>query len=75
LIFNNFALDLSFSFAAGLSIVISVLLNQYLAGAVVVLMLSGGESIEAYAIATAGRCARVSKWRFYFISSFGIILF
>ncbi len=34
---------------AGISIVTSVVLHEYLAGALVVLMLSGGEALEAYA--------------------------
>jgi heavy metal translocating P-type ATPase len=38
---------------AGLSIVTSVLLKQYLAGALVVLMLSGGGALEAYAVRNA----------------------
>jgi heavy metal translocating P-type ATPase len=38
---------------AGISIVTSVLLEEYLAGALVVLMLSGGEALEAYAVRTA----------------------
>ncbi|RUL85298.1 heavy metal translocating P-type ATPase [Tautonia sociabilis] len=38
---------------AGLSIVTSVILGEYLAGAFVVLMLSGGEAIEAYAVRSA----------------------
>ena len=38
---------------AGLSIVTSVFLDEYLAGALVVLMLSGGEAIEAYAVRSA----------------------
>jgi heavy metal translocating P-type ATPase len=38
---------------AGISIVTSVLLGEYLAGALVVLMLSGGEAIEAYAVKSA----------------------
>jgi heavy metal translocating P-type ATPase len=38
---------------AGLSIVTSVLLQEYLAGALVVLMLSGGEALEAYAVRSA----------------------
>ena len=38
---------------AGISIVTSVLLGEYLAGALVVLMLSGGEAIEAYAVRSA----------------------
>ncbi|MGA2140580.1 MAG: heavy metal translocating P-type ATPase, partial [Verrucomicrobiia bacterium] len=35
---------------AGISIVTSVLLGEYLAGALVVLMLSGGEALENYAV-------------------------
>ncbi len=38
---------------AGISIVTAVLLGEYLAGTFVVLMLSGGESIEAYAVRRA----------------------
>ena len=38
---------------AGVSIVASALLGEYLAGALVVLMLSGGEALEAYAVAEA----------------------
>jgi heavy metal translocating P-type ATPase len=38
---------------AGLSIVTSVLLREYLAGALVVLMLSGGEALEAFAVRRA----------------------
>jgi heavy metal translocating P-type ATPase len=38
---------------AGVSIVASALLGEYLAGAIVVLMLSGGEALEAYAVAEA----------------------
>jgi cation transport ATPase len=38
---------------AGASIVTSVLLHQYLAGTLVVLMLSGGEALEAYAVRSA----------------------
>jgi heavy metal translocating P-type ATPase len=38
---------------AGISIVAAVLLEEYLAGAFVVLMLSGGESLEAFALARA----------------------
>ena len=38
---------------AGISIVASVLLGEYLAGAIVVLMLSGGETLEAFAVAKA----------------------
>jgi heavy metal translocating P-type ATPase len=38
---------------AGVSIVASVLLDEYLAGAIVVLMLAGGETLEQYAVAEA----------------------
>ncbi len=38
---------------AGISIVTSVVLEEYLAGALVVLMLSGGEALEAYAVRSA----------------------
>lgn len=40
---------------AGMSIVTSVLLGEYLAGSLVVLMLSGGEAIENYAIRAASK--------------------
>jgi len=38
---------------AGISIITSVLLGEYLAGALVVLMLSGGGALEAYAVRSA----------------------
>ncbi len=38
---------------AGVSIVTAVLLDEYLAGALVVLMLSGGQALEAYAVGRA----------------------
>jgi heavy metal translocating P-type ATPase len=38
---------------AGISIVAAALLNEYLAGALVVLMLSGGEALEAFALGRA----------------------
>lgn len=38
---------------AGLSIITAALLQEYLAGAIVVLMLSGGEAIEAFAVRRA----------------------
>jgi len=38
---------------AGISIVTSVLLGEYLAGSIVVLMLAGGEALETYALASA----------------------
>ncbi|MFM8635280.1 MAG: heavy metal translocating P-type ATPase [Planctomycetia bacterium] len=39
---------------AGISIVTSVILGEYLAGVLVVLMLSGGEALEARAVSRAG---------------------
>lgn len=44
---------------AGLSIITAVLLQEYLAGSLVVLMLSGGQTIENYAIKTASRMLEV----------------
>jgi heavy metal translocating P-type ATPase len=38
---------------AGISIVTAILLGEYLAGALVVLMLSGGQALEAYAVRSA----------------------
>jgi len=38
---------------AGISIVTSAFLHQYMAGALVVLMLSGGQALEAYAVRSA----------------------
>src|SRR6266545_5930558 len=38
---------------AGISIITSAILDEYLAGALVVLMLSGGEALEAYAVRSA----------------------
>jgi heavy metal translocating P-type ATPase len=46
---RNFSSDL----LAGISIVTSVLLGEYLAGTLVVLMLSGGQALEAYAVGRA----------------------
>ena len=47
----NFGSDL----LAGISIITAALLEQYLAGSLVVLMLSGGKTIENYAIRTASK--------------------
>ncbi|MCA9287844.1 MAG: cadmium-translocating P-type ATPase, partial [Phycisphaerales bacterium] len=43
---------------AGISIVTSMLLGEYLAGAIVVLMLSGGEALESYAVRSASSVLR-----------------
>lgn len=48
---------LKFQFGAdllgGISIIVSILLGEYLAGAIIVLMLSGGEALETYAMSNA----------------------
>lgn len=49
------ALDFGSDLIAGISIVTSILLQEYLAGSLVVLMLSGGEAIENYAIQKASK--------------------
>ncbi len=43
---------------AGISIVTSLLLGEYLAGAIVILMLSGGETLETYALRSASSVLR-----------------
>jgi cation transport ATPase len=43
---------------AGISIITSVLLHEYLAGSIVVLMLSGGEALENYALRNASSALR-----------------
>lgn len=59
LVFDLFKKMVSFNFSsdllAGISIVTSVILGQYLAGALVILMLSGGEAIEKYALRRASK--------------------
>jgi heavy metal translocating P-type ATPase len=63
LVFDLLSKLLAFEFGsdliAGLSIITAVLLGQYLAGSLVVLMLSGGETVERYAIATASKMLEV----------------
>lgn len=44
---------------AGISIITAILLEQYFEGTLVVLMLSGGESLEKYAIKTASKMLEV----------------
>ena len=48
---------------AGISIVVSVILGEYLAGALVVLMLSGGEALESYAVRSASSVLRALSKR------------
>src|SRR5947207_14095381 len=45
--------DLGSDLLAGISIITSILLGEYLAGSIVVLMLSGGEALENYALRSA----------------------
>lgn len=53
LLFKLFRREFGSDLLAGISIVTSVILGEYLAGALVVLMLSGGEALEAYAVRSA----------------------
>ncbi len=53
LLIKIFQRDFGSDLLAGISIVASVLLGEYLAGTLVVLMLSGGESIEGLAVRSA----------------------
>jgi len=46
-------LEFSSDLLAGISIITSVLLGEYLAGALVVLMLSGGQTLESFAVRSA----------------------
>lgn len=63
LVFQLLRKLISFEFGsdllAGMSIVTAILLQEYLAGSLVVLMLSGGETLENYAIRTASRMLEV----------------
>lgn len=43
---------------AGISIIVSIILGEYLAGVLVVLMLSGGEALESYAVQNASSVLR-----------------
>lgn len=53
LLIKVFRGDYGSDLLAGISIVTAVILDEYLAGTFVVLMLSGGEAIEAYAVRRA----------------------
>ena len=57
LVWGLIAKVLQFEFGAdllgGISIIVSILLGEYLAGAIIVLMLSGGEALETYAMSNA----------------------
>ena len=53
-----FAREFGSDLLAGISIVTSVLLGEYLAGTLVILMLSGGEALEGYAVRSASSVLR-----------------
>ncbi|HET7100761.1 MAG TPA: heavy metal translocating P-type ATPase, partial [Terriglobia bacterium] len=53
LVLKVFRREFGSDLLAGISIVVSVILGEYLAGALVVLMLSGGNVLEAYAVRSA----------------------
>lgn len=53
LIVKMMRFEFSSDLLAGMSIVTAILLEQYLAGALVVLMLSGGQTLELYAVRRA----------------------
>ena len=55
LICQMFALQFRSDLLAAISIIASIFLDQYLAGTLVVLMLSGGKTIESYAIRRASQ--------------------
>lgn len=48
-----FRLQFGADLLGGISIIVSILLGEYLAGAIIVLMLSGGEALESYALSNA----------------------
>lgn len=53
LLIKMFRREFGSDLLAGISMVTSILLQEYLAGSLVVLMLSGGEALEAYAVRSA----------------------
>lgn len=54
-----FAFDFGSDLLAGMSIITAVILQEYLAGSLVVLMLSGGKTLENYAIQSASKMLEV----------------
>lgn len=48
-----FRLQFGADLLGGISIIVSIMLGEYLAGAIIVLMLSGGEALESYALSNA----------------------
>ena len=63
LILKLFRREFGSDLLAGISIVTSLLLEEYLAGAIVVLMLSGGEALEKYALRNASSVLRALAHR------------
>ena len=63
LLLKMFRREFGSDLLAGISIVTSVLLGEYLAGSLVVLMLSGGEALEAYAVSSASSVLRALSKR------------
>jgi heavy metal translocating P-type ATPase len=59
LLLKAFRLQFGSDLLAGISIVTSLFLGEYLAGCLVVLMLSGGEALEEYAVVHASQALRV----------------
>jgi heavy metal translocating P-type ATPase len=55
---QTFAREFGADFLAGISIVTALILGEYLAGSVIVLMLSGGEALEDYAVGRASDVLR-----------------
>jgi len=53
LLVKVFKFEFGADLLGGISIVVSLWLGEYLAGAIIVLMLSGGEALEAYALRNA----------------------
>ena len=53
LLLKLFKLKFGSDLLGGVSIITSVLLGEYLAGAIIVLMLAGGEALESYALRSA----------------------
>ena len=63
LLLKMFRREFGSDLLAGISIVVSALLGEYLAGSLVVLMLSGGEALEAYAVRSASSVLRALSKR------------
>lgn len=53
IVFKIFRLDITSDLLAGISIVTAVILGEYLAGTIVVLMLASGQALEDYAVRKA----------------------